>query len=426
MSSRIHVAALIALAGFTLLAGARQTVLPPGVGEPAGAVLDLGTLGGSSSASDINTWGVVTGRSATFDERTYAIVTTPHDTMRALQVSGDGDAFGMSINDRGDVAGIADAAGGRNGFLYAGGAARDLGPGWPQSLNNLRDVAGWAWWPPDAPAESVAMAWNANGVARLLGPAGKRGEALDVNDRGEVVGWMADPGGVAHAVIWEPDGTVVDLGFGGGIASTAVAINEIGDVAGFRYAADSKAHAFIWRSDTGMTDLFPPDVESQATDLNNAGEIVGVTIERDGEYRAIPFVWDAESGATTLANPIGNTGRTSAINDLGEIVGYANEPVYEGASHALWWYQPPTMAAEFEAIRQLIGVLRVDQQINRGHATALAAQLRSAERAWNSGDRRRAARGLAALADRVDQFVRDQRRSVHLRALLARLALSGE
>jgi len=341
------------------------------------------------------------------------------------------DSRAFSINDRGDVVGLA----GLQGFRQSGQVVRRVGDcatssdqciESPLSINNLREVVGWRY-PPSTSIVPVAVAWRPNGMLRLLGPAGKRGEAQSINDRGEIVRWFADPTAVTHVVVWEPNGTVVDLGVAGGIASVASAINELGDVAGYRYTADSKAHACLWRRNGAVVDLVP-DVESVAYDVNDAGQVVGVLLEpaADGTQTVTPFVWSAEVGLVRLSTVIAGPGTPAAIDAFGEIVGWVNEPIEEGPSHATWWYQPPSMPMEFKAIRRLIAVLAADRVIGHGHAVAATAQSRAAERAWATGDGRRAARHARALSAWILRVVRDERRAVHLAAFLERLSLRLE
>jgi len=415
-------------------AGAGRTVLPPGAGEQPGAVLDLGTLGGRSAAAhDVNTWGVVAGESTTSDDLRQAFLTMPAHVMVALRPYDAVDSRAFSINDRGDVVGYAFGDGipeASEGFRQTGRLVRavgDCGPSSvgcfqsPLSINNLREAVGWRY-PPYPSIAPVAVAWRQDGVSRLLSPTGKRGEALDINDRGQIVGWSADPTGVTHAVVWGPDGAVLDLGMAGGIASVAVAINELGDVAGYRYTADLKAHACLWRRNGGVVDVLP-DVESVAYDVNDAGQVVGVLVESESSEWSTPFVWSAESGLVRLTNLIGGPSTARKINALGEIVGWVAEPIEEGPSHAMWWYEPPSMSMEFRAIRQLIAVLAADHVIGHGHAVAATAHARAAERAWAAGDGPRAARHTRTLSAWLLRVARDERRAIHLAAFLERLSL---
>jgi hypothetical protein len=171
-----------------------------------------------------------------------------------------------------------------------------------------------------------------------------------------------------------------------------------------------------------VVDLLP-EVESVASDVNDAGQVVGVLVESAPSERPTPFVWSAESRLVRLTTLVAGPATASKINALGEIVGWVTEPIEEGPSHAIWRYEPPSMPMEFRAIRQLIAVLAADHVIGYGHAVAATAQARAAERAWTAGDGPRAARQTRALSAWLLRVARDERRAIHLAAFLERLSL---
>src|SRR5688500_14427299 len=65
---------------------------------------------------------------------------------------------------------------------------------------------------------------------RML-PGGGVSEALNVNDRGQIVGWGSTSTGEMHAILWQ-DGQPIDLGTLGGTMSRAWSINNRGQVVG--------------------------------------------------------------------------------------------------------------------------------------------------------------------------------------------------
>jgi len=136
----------------------------------------------------------------------------------------------------------------------------------------------------------------------------------------------------AHAVLWNKDGSVVDIGAGALTApfwNTPVAINNNGDVAGF--AGDPSdptagiTHAFVWTRSGGVRFLnTASDDNSTATGINDAGQVVGYFVAGDGSLHG--FVWDTEHGLQDLNAP-GETDYTGVIvlandiNNAGEITG---------------------------------------------------------------------------------------------------------
>ena len=117
-------------------------------------------------------------------------------------------------------------------------------------------------------------------------------DASDLNEAGQVVGYAGTADGVGHAFLWE-NGTMIDLGTLGGSYSSAQGINDLGQVVGWSYLpGDVSGHAFlvnpqggVWFQDSDldgrndfMIDLgtLNGSTYSEATDINNAGQVVGV------------------------------------------------------------------------------------------------------------------------------------------------------
>ena len=123
---------------------------------------------------------------------------------------------------------------------------------------------------------------------------------------------------------------VTNLGTLGGTQSFAYALNNSGHVVGFsRTAGDASGHSFLYRNGR-MTDLYPFNSQSVVTvgptDINDAGQIASGLLV-GGVYT--PAILDSRSGDLTLlgslggVTPFGFTGVATAINTLGDAVGYS-------------------------------------------------------------------------------------------------------
>jgi probable HAF family extracellular repeat protein len=172
---------------------------------------------------------------------------------------------------------------------------------------------------------------------------GASSAAIDVNDRGNVVGWAATSLGERHAVLWTVSAgvwTAVDLGTLGGTESAAWYINERGQVAGIGRIATGETHAFWWTARTGMMDI--TDVEGydycSPTGLNERGLVIG-RCEKEflgGSPEDFAFAWSAETGLVRIENPAGGRTHVYGVNLSGEVTG-STEAVPEPWGHAMRW-----------------------------------------------------------------------------------------
>jgi probable HAF family extracellular repeat protein len=166
--------------------------------------------------------------------------------------------------------------------------------------------------------------------------------AFGINESGQAVGVSGscsnvslppnNPPGGPHAVLWEKDGSVTDLGtLPGGIGNNvATSINDRGEVVGTALVSDGSVHAFFWSRQRGMQDLgVPPnDVVSVAPcchTINNRGQVVGFSFPGPlGGGRAL--IWeDSVPVDLNTRIPAGSPWYLQAatsINDAGEIVGW--------------------------------------------------------------------------------------------------------
>jgi len=218
--------------------------------------------------------------------------------MRDLGTLGGPDAFAQYVNASGQVV----------GFSYI------------DSIPN--DTTG-------IPTVHV-FSWEDGRMRDLGNLGGTFGAADDINDRGQVVGFMNMPGDQSqHPFLWDR-GRLADLGTFGGANGEATWLNDSGEVVGWAYfPGDKVRHAFIWRHGL-KKDLAPPpgDMCSIAFGINSEAQVVGTSGVCHGALHAVQW----ENGrATDLNTVIGPRSPLQlvyalSINDRGEIAGIGVPP----------------------------------------------------------------------------------------------------
>jgi len=163
-----------------------------------------------------------------------------------------------------------------------------------------------------------AFLWSATAGMQNIGTLGGDSVAFDINNAGQVVGASYNSSG-ARAFLWTPAAGMRDLGSLGGLDSSAHAINDAGQVVGETSTGTGARRAFLWSEATGMQSLGSGTYA--AWDINNAGQVVGDAQFGSGYRHA--FVWSPSTGIQDLGTIGGdNVSSATAVNDLGEVVGY--------------------------------------------------------------------------------------------------------
>lgn len=168
--------------------------------------------------------------------------------------------------------------------------------------------------------------------------------AAAINDNGQIVGWFCPPTEIScssldpsetsnglHAFLYS-GGTITDLGtLPGASGSEATGINDIGQIVGYSHTANGNEHAFLYSAET-MTDLgtLAGGFNSYAMGINSAGQVVGKADTGSGAVHAFLYGGGTMMDLGTL--PGGATSSATAINKLGQIVGYSTTA--SGVEHA--------------------------------------------------------------------------------------------
>ena len=175
-----------------------------------------------------------------------------------------------------------------------------------------------------------AFSWQNGKMADLALLSTQKGGTLShaaaVNDRGQVVGSSDTRTGVQHGFLWQ-QGRIQDLGtLAGKNGSEAIAINKSGQIAGnsFTYRLNQSPmnpRAFVWQNGR-MVDLGTLGGKSStASAINDLGQVVGWSETKSGARHA--FLWQ-DGRMRDLGSLPGKTESTAAaLNERGEVVGYS-------------------------------------------------------------------------------------------------------
>src|SRR5215472_3255687 len=241
--------------------------------------------------------------------------------MTALPTLGGNNAAVGNINNKGEIIGAAETA--------------TMDPDCPSKV--LFSPTG----PQVLAYEAVVWGPKLGDIRQLKPlPGDKIGMALWINDNNEAAGATGTCANSVlpplalgpHAVMRDKDGTPHDLGnLGAKAINMALSINNQSQVTGTSSLIDEAHpgnghHAFLWTAATGMKDLgaLPGDTGSVGAMINDAGDIVGVSFDLDGNPR--PFLW--HKGTMSDLNDM-VAGKSplqlvwaTAINERGEISGF--------------------------------------------------------------------------------------------------------
>jgi probable HAF family extracellular repeat protein len=309
-----------------------------------GRTIDIGTpgLGGPNSlAGGVNARGQVLVQAETSDldpnsenfcgygtGLTCLAALWQNGVTTALPTLGGYDGSFGGINNRGEVAGYAENSI-ADPECPTGVAVNGTGPQvldfeaviWGPKRGEIREL-------PPLPGDSVGIAFWINDNSQAVGVSGSCANTI-------IPPFAVGP----HAVLWEKDGSVHDLGGLGGTVNTALlaignvafGINNRGQVVGVSALSGSTTtHAVLWIRDGGKPrDLgtLSGDVNSAGLGINDRGEVVGGSIDggvASGNPRA--FLW--RNGVMTDLNTLVPASTplylltAFTINNAGEIAGF--------------------------------------------------------------------------------------------------------
>lgn len=242
------------------------------------------------------------------------------------------DSYAYDINNRGQIVGgsatlprpICPHCFNRAPFLYDKGVMTELGTqgGEAMAINDSGQVVGY-FHLGGALDHRSAFLYD-NGVVTDIGtlPGYRYSEAFGINNRGQIVGAAQN-----RAFLFQ-NGVMSDLGtLPGGGGAGATGINNHGTVVGDSgtNVPNLTTHAFSYDHRV-MSDLgtLPGGSYSYGLAINSGGQIVGYGDTASGAQHALLFRNGHMIDLGTL--PGGTFSTATAINDRGQVVGYGDTP----------------------------------------------------------------------------------------------------
>jgi len=207
-------------------------------------------------------------------------------------------------------------------------------------------------------------------------------EARAIRNDGVVAGWhcldlrpFCDD--FQGAVVWQPDGSVTELGFGiiNAISDRSLAVGRSSGLSGY---------PLTWHNGTAIQ-IAPA---GEAFDVNEAGYVVG-TINVLGEPHA--FVWHEARGLQDLG-----PGEARGIDEAGNIVGWRTT---DGVRRATLWQAELRVEDLFIGLEAIAG--RLLAGIDGSQAEKALRDISRARDAWTNGDSKRARQRLRQALDAI-------------------------
>lgn len=254
---------------------------------------------GATQAYALNDMGQIAGWNS---ELQGAVLRDPDGTLTPIpSLANTSCIFPYAINNAGVVVGM--------DYLPAFRWSRETGTQWLESSSDWKCPAlavndgGMIVGRMSTYESDYAVIWGLDGAASAIGSTIYRGQAEDINNSGQVVGW-AD----GHGFVWTEEDEMADLG-----SFSPTAISNTGIIVG-----SANSQACIWQNGIGAVAL--PQVTggltSFAVDINDRGQIVGTEVI-DYVYHAM--LWNPDGSVVDFGRCDSAEMNRVDINNSGQI-----------------------------------------------------------------------------------------------------------
>jgi uncharacterized membrane protein len=155
----------------------------------------------------------------------------------------------------------------------------------------------------------------------------KRDEYVDINNRGEIVGFYNDDDGVTTTgFLRSAKGRFTGINVPGSLVTGPLKLNDRRQVVGIYVDRGGAVHGFLWDDGDFETIDVPGATATAVLGIDNRGRMVGSHIDADGAYHG--FLRERDGDITAIpdapgAEPTMGGTQPAAINERGQIVGVA-------------------------------------------------------------------------------------------------------
>jgi probable HAF family extracellular repeat protein len=149
-------------------------------------------------------------------------------------------------------------------------------------------------------------------------------QLLGINNKDQAAGYFQDAAGLQHAYVHEKNGNFLVLNLPMP-SSQATGINDDGDVVGFEQSSPNAttAEGFLRTRDGVKVLQFPGSSFTQALGINKRDEVVGTYTDGNGAMHGFRY---RDGAYTSIDVPGGTNTVINGVNDEGWVVGFFVDP----------------------------------------------------------------------------------------------------